>query len=180
MNTTIKAEVSGMSFAPTVTEITVRGFHVDVFGVVNHAWYIRFFEEARWTYMDERAALRDGLHSAGIAHSVVSLTVDYRHPVRLGDILRIETWACRASRHSITFAHMAYIGAGSDVAVEAQVTNVFFRSRGGQVVGVENQAFDSWGELRELTKPRSDDPGNSPRPSDGASSYRGRIRDRKI
>ncbi len=29
-----------MSFAPSVTEIMVRGFHVDVFGVVNHAWYI--------------------------------------------------------------------------------------------------------------------------------------------
>ena len=167
MNMTINAEKGGMSFAPSVTEITVRGFHVDVFGVVNHAWYLHFFEEARWAYMDERAALRGGLHSAGIAHSVVSLVVQYRHPVRLGDILRIETWVCRASSHSVTFAQMAYIGAGSDVAVEAQVTDVFFRSRGGQVVGVDSEVFDSWGEMRDLTKPRSGDPGSPPKPRNG-------------
>jgi thioesterase-3 len=167
VNMTINAESGGMSSAPSVTEITIRGFHVDVFGVVNHAWYLHFFEEARWVYMDERAALRDGLHSAGIGHSVVSLVVQYRHPVRLGDILRIETWACRASSHSVTFAQMAYIGAGSDVVVEAQVTNVFFRTRGGQVVGVDNEVFDSWGEMRDLTKSRSGDPRSPPKPRDG-------------
>jgi thioesterase III len=152
VNTTIIAEVDGMSFAPSVTEIMVRGFHVDVFGVVNHAWYIHFFEDARWAYMDERPALRDGLHSAGIAHSVVSLVVRYKHPVRLADILHIKTQLSRAGRHSITFDQRAYIGAGCDAAVEAQITNVFFKSRGGQVVSVDNEVLDPWAELRDLTK----------------------------
>ena len=35
-----------MSVSPSVTEIKVRGFHVDVFGVVNHACYIRFFRRS--------------------------------------------------------------------------------------------------------------------------------------
>ena len=87
MNMTINTEKGGLSFAPSVTEITVRGFHVDVFGVVNHAWYVHFFEEARWAYLDERAALRDGLHAAGIAHSVVSLAVEYAHASR--DVPRV-------------------------------------------------------------------------------------------
>jgi thioesterase III len=141
-----------MSFALSVTEITVRGFHVDVFGVVNHAWYIHFFEEARWAYMDERPALRDSLHSSGIAHSVVSLVVQYKQPVRLGDILHINTRLSRADRHSITFDQRAYIGTGRDAAVEAQITNVFFRSRGGEVVGVDSEVLDPWAELRDLTK----------------------------
>ncbi len=40
MNTTIVAEVDGMSFAPSVTEIMVSAVHIDVFGIGNHAWYI--------------------------------------------------------------------------------------------------------------------------------------------
>ncbi len=143
-----------MSFAPSMTEIKVRGFHVDVFGVVNHAWYIHFFEDARWAYMDERPALRDSLHSAGIAHSVVSLVAQYKHPVRLGDILQIKTRLSRAGDHSITFDQTASTAA-SDAAVEAQITNVFFKSRGGQVIGVDHEAFDPWSELRDLTTPPS-------------------------
>jgi len=140
-----------MPFSPSLTEIKVRGFHVDAFGVVNHAWYVHFFEEARWAYFDERPAIRDALHVAGIAHSVVSLAVKYAFPVRLGDVLRIETEVSRASHHSITFEQRVYIGTGSDVATEAHVTNVFFLSRGGKTVGVDHKVFDTWAELRDLT-----------------------------
>ena len=36
----------------SIIEIKIRGYHVDVFGVVNHAWFVQFFEEARWAYLD--------------------------------------------------------------------------------------------------------------------------------
>ena len=148
MNTKLVVGGGGMSVAPSVTEIKVRGFHVDVFGVVNHARYIRFFEEARWAYMDERPELQQGLQSAGIAHSVVSLAVEYRHPAHFGDTVRIETRVGRASGHSVTFDQRAYIGTDRNVGVEAQVTNVFFETRGGQVIGVNDEVFDSWEELK--------------------------------
>jgi hypothetical protein len=47
VNMTINSETGGTSSALSVTEITVRGFHVDVFGVVNHAWCLHFFKEIR-------------------------------------------------------------------------------------------------------------------------------------
>jgi acyl-CoA thioesterase FadM len=50
----------------SLIQIKVRGYHVDAFGVVNHAWFVRFFEEARWAYLDERPALRNGLHLDGV------------------------------------------------------------------------------------------------------------------
>jgi thioesterase-3 len=133
-------------------EINIRGYHVDAFGVVNHGWFVRFFEEARWAYLDERPALRDGLQSAGVAHSVVSLHVEYKHPVRLGNLLGIKTRVNRAGRRSITFEQEAYIIPGQETAVIAQVTNVFFRTRGGEVVEVDDGVFDPWPELRELTE----------------------------
>lgn len=134
----------------SIIEIKVRGFHVDAFGVVNHAWFVRFFEEARWAYLDERPALRDGLRSAGVAHSVVSLHVEYKHPVRLGNLLGIKTRVSRVGRRSITFEQQADIVPGQITAVIAQVTNVFFRTRGGEVVEVEDGVFDFWPELKEF------------------------------
>jgi YbgC/YbaW family acyl-CoA thioester hydrolase len=133
-------------------EFKIRGYHVDAFGVVNQAWFIRFFEEDRWAYLDERPALRDGLHSAGVAHSVVSLQVEYRHPVRLGNLLGIRTQVNRASRRSIAFEQEADIIPGQETAIFAQVRNVFFRVRGGEVVEVRDGVFDSWPELRKLTE----------------------------
>ena len=118
--------------------------------MVNHAWFIRFFEEARWAYLDERPALRNGLQSAGVAHSVVSLHVEYKLPVRLGNLLRIKTRVTRAGRRSITFEQEADIIPGQETAVIAQVTNVFFLARGGEVVEVNDGVFDHWPELKDL------------------------------
>ncbi|MBA4394827.1 MAG: hypothetical protein C0407_14850 [Desulfobacca sp.] len=136
----------------SIVETKIRGYHIDAFGVVNHAWFVRFFEEARWAYLDERPALRDGLHSAGVAHSVVSLSVEYNHPARLGNLLGIETRLSRAGRRSITFEQKAVICPREETAVIAQVTNVFFRIRGGEVVEVSDRVFDPWVELMIIKK----------------------------
>jgi YbgC/YbaW family acyl-CoA thioester hydrolase len=120
--------------------------------VVNQAWFIRFFEEDRWAYPDGRPALRDGLHSAGVTHTVVSLQVEYRHPVRLGNLLGIRTRVTRAGGRSIMFEQGATILPGQETAIFAQVRNVFFHARGEEVVEVREGVFDSWPELRKLTE----------------------------
>ena len=98
-----------------IVEIKIRGYHIDAFGVVNHAWFVRFFEEARWAYLDERPALRDGLRSAGVAHSVVSLHVEYQLPVRLGNLLRIKTRVKpgRPTEHYVRTRGRYFTGAGN-------------------------------------------------------------------
>ena len=119
----------------SIIEIKIRGYHVDAFGVVNHAWFIRFFEEARWAYLDERPALRDGLHSTGVAHSVVSLHVEYNHPVRLGNLLGINTRVSRAGRRSITFEQEAAIMPGQETGRHCPGHQCFLsgpRGRGGR------------------------------------------------
>lgn len=37
----------------SVIVLKVRGYHVDVFGHVNHARYLEFLEEARWAFFEE-------------------------------------------------------------------------------------------------------------------------------
>jgi thioesterase-3 len=37
--------------------MTVRGYHLDLFGHVNNARYLEFLEEARWDWFEQRTDL---------------------------------------------------------------------------------------------------------------------------
>ena len=71
--------------------------------------------------------------------------------VEMGNLLGIETPLSRADRRNITFEQKAVIIPGEGPAAIAQVTNVFFRIRGGEVVGVDDEVFDPWSEPMPLT-----------------------------
>ena len=75
----------------SVIVLKVRGYHVDVFGHVNHARYLEFLEEARWAFFEEWPALTAALHARGIIHVVVNINIDYKSQATVGDLLRIET-----------------------------------------------------------------------------------------
>ena len=75
----------------SVILLKVRGYHVDVFGHVNHARYLEFLEEARWAFFEEWPALTAALHAWGIVHAVVNINIDYKSQATVGHLLRIET-----------------------------------------------------------------------------------------
>jgi thioesterase III len=91
---TISSSNSCMSSTPEarsqITEIKVRGYHIDVFGHVNNARYLEFLEEGRWQWFE---ALTDvaGLLKKGIGFSIVNININYRKPAVLNDELIIET-----------------------------------------------------------------------------------------
>ncbi len=39
------------------TEIKIRGYHLDLYGHVNHARYLEFLEDARWGMMESGGSL---------------------------------------------------------------------------------------------------------------------------
>jgi acyl-CoA thioesterase FadM len=78
--------------------------------------------------------------------------VEYKRPARLGNLLGIETRLSRAGGRSITFEQQAAIIPGEEPAAIAQVTNVFFRTRGGEVVKVDDGVFDPWEELKDIRR----------------------------
>ena len=85
----------------SVTEITVRNYHVDHFGHVNHARYVEFLEEARWQYLESNGLLTP-LHELGDLHVVADLMVRYLRGARMGEQLRIETEVTGRSSSSFT------------------------------------------------------------------------------
>ncbi len=136
-----------MEDGTSLTRIKVRGYHADMFGVVNHARYLQFFEEARWNYLDLRPELRKGIVQSGLGHAVVSLGVDYKKPVRPGELLLIETGVARAGERGITFAQEAYVEPDREAAATGEIVVVFFDSKTKVLAGVDHEAFAPWPEL---------------------------------
>ena len=63
----------------TTTEITIRNYHIDHFGHVNHARYVELLEEARWRYLEENK-----LDSSKLSIHRVIITIKYRFLCNFG------------------------------------------------------------------------------------------------
>ena len=113
----------------STTEITIRNYHVDYFGHVNHARFLELLEEARWCYLEENGLI-EPIHQFKAFHVVAGVVIDYRYQALMGDILRIETVIDSRSSRSFRVNQKAFIQASGRLAVEATITNVFVDDKG--------------------------------------------------
>jgi thioesterase-3 len=113
----------------TTTEITIRNYHIDHFGHVNHARYVELLEEARWRYLEENKLLNP-IHQIEAFHVVAEIVIKYLNEARIGDLLIIETKIDGRSKNSFLFNQKAFIKSSGKAAIEANVTNVFVDKQG--------------------------------------------------
>jgi acyl-CoA thioester hydrolase len=105
----------------------------DFTGIVYHANYLRFMERGRTNYLrligaDHRALFEQTQAEApGFAFVVRSMTIDYRKPARMDDVLTISTVPEEVKGASITLKQQCR--RGDEVLVEAHV-RVAFISQG--------------------------------------------------
>jgi acyl-CoA thioester hydrolase len=113
----------------------------DFSGVVYHASYLRFMERGRTNYLRLLGADQRGLFEAvereapGFAFVVRSMTIDFRKPARMDDVLEVAT-APREVKGASVVLHQV-VARGEETLVEATV----------QV------AFVSGGRARPIPKP---------------------------
>lgn len=105
-----------------VTDIRVRGYHVDLYGHVNHARHLEILEEARWRFFDDR--LDRKAMSAKLVPIVVNVNVDYRAPAKVFDTLRIATATKAIGKTSGVLHHEVTVVETGVVVVEADITFV--------------------------------------------------------
>ena len=122
----------------STTDIRVRGYHVDVFGHVNHARYVEFLEEARCAFFDQHRPVVYRLHARGISHAVVRLVVNYRRAACVGDDLRIVTSIREVGRSSVS-VEQAIVRLGDNQPIaDAEITNVFLDGKTGKPVSIHD------------------------------------------
>ena len=132
----------------TRTEIKIRGYHTDRFGHVNHARYVEFLEEGRWSYF-EKNRLMGPFHEAGIGHVVANLNINYRRPATVGDIVRVETDIMSVGDKRVIMRQEIFKDEGHTLILDALVTDVFIDARTEKVIPVDDRIFNIWADLRD-------------------------------
>lgn len=77
----------------------------DCGGVVYYANYLKYLEEARTGYLEEKGILMKELIDRGEFFVVVRQEVDYKFPAHYGDILTIDARVDEATAVKVVFAH---------------------------------------------------------------------------
>lgn len=82
---------------------TIFYHDTDCGNVVYYANYLKFFEEARTLYMQEKGFSIMDLMARGKYFVVARQEVDYKFPVRYGDVINVETKVLEISDIKIVF-----------------------------------------------------------------------------
>lgn len=84
-------------------KVRIYYHHTDCGGVVYYANYLKFLEEARTEYMEQRGMRIKDLADQGSLFVVARQEIDYKFPAFYADILTIDTKIGVISRASIEF-----------------------------------------------------------------------------
>jgi len=90
---------------PFQISLRVRYGETDQMGVVHHANFILYLEEARTRFMEELGQSYAALERAGIGLPVRSLSISYRSAARFGEELTVAVWVAQLSKASVTFGY---------------------------------------------------------------------------
>jgi len=84
----------------------IRFSDIDSYGIVHNANYLIYFEQSRIQLFNK---ISEGWDWKKHGVLVARQEVDYKHPVKLKDILEIEIWIEKLGEKSITVAYNAHI-----------------------------------------------------------------------
>ncbi|MDX2003163.1 MAG: thioesterase family protein [Chitinophagales bacterium] len=118
------------------TEITVRGYHLDLYRHVNNARYLEFLEEARWRFFEEEFETK-GFEKLGLAFVIVNININYRYPASLGQVLDIRTSISHIGNKSMVIKQTMALKETGQAVVDADVTVVMMDMKTGKATALE-------------------------------------------
>jgi thioesterase-3 len=119
----------------TSTKVRVYGYHLDMYGHVNNARYLEFFETARWEFIEDKISFRE-LEKLNIAFVVANISINYRRPALMGQILNIKTAMSHISKKSAKIHQEIYIEGTDELIADAAITFVIINSKTGKVTPI--------------------------------------------
>ncbi len=104
-------------------EIAVRDYELDSEGIVNNAVYLHYLEHTRHAFVKQEGIPFGSLTSDGLIPVVRRMEIDYRTPLRTGDVMLSRLWLERRGARFV-FHQDVYRKAGGELVVSAVVTIV--------------------------------------------------------
>ena len=121
-----------------ITEIKVRGYHLDIYGHVNNARYIEFLEEARWAIFDD-SDVGISIMAKGLAFTVVNINVSYKNEARVNETLVIYTEPKAFGSKSVTLSQNAFRKSDGKPVIESEVTFVLVDRNTGKAIALDDE-----------------------------------------
>ena len=114
------SSLSVFDLPPAVYRDTFRIYYedVDAGGIVYHANYLRYFERARTDWLRSLGIHQRALSAQrGIFFVVRDMSLDFRAPARLDDLLEVDVRVLVARRASLELAQVARLTPHAEVLV---------------------------------------------------------------
>ena len=121
--------------------IKIRGYHLDMYQHVNNARYLEFLEEARWNYIESEIDLKEWMKK-GLGFVVASITINYRKPASLDQVIEIQSKVSRMNVRSATIEQKIYLEGTDTLIADADVTFVVVDIKTGKPVALEGDLLD--------------------------------------
>lgn len=113
----------------SIMKKTIFYHDTDCGGVVYYGNYLKFFEEARTLYMQERGYAVSDLMKKGLYFVVARQEVDYKYPVRYADVIDVETKILEVSDIKIIFEN-TIINQNGRLCTKGKTTLVCINTQG--------------------------------------------------
>ncbi|MBI2706227.1 MAG: acyl-CoA thioesterase [Actinobacteria bacterium] len=99
--------------------IRVRFAETDAMGIVHHAGYLTYFEEARVAYLRHLDHPYDKVRAEGIDFAVLEAYVHYRQPLRFDDVVDVFVSVGEVTRVTCQLGYFLQLG---DTSIATGVT----------------------------------------------------------
>ncbi|MCR5113454.1 MAG: acyl-CoA thioesterase [Acholeplasmatales bacterium] len=119
-----------------------RAFYheTDQMGVIHHANYLKWLEEARVRFMDQQGITYRSMEEAGIISPVVSINIEYKSPAKFDDVVIIETTLERYTGSKCEFSYVIKDKETGVVRVKAHSMHCFIKD--GTIISLKRSAPD--------------------------------------
>lgn len=109
------------------TELEVRDYECDLQGIVNNSVYQNYLEHCRHKFLKEAGLSFAQLHHDGIDAVVIRAELDYKCPLRPGDVFIIGLKIAKNGRLRIIFKQQIIRKSDQKLMVDARITTVLTR-----------------------------------------------------
>lgn len=110
------------------TELEVRDYECDIQGIVNNSVYQNYLEHCRHQFLNKVGLSFAQMHNDGIDAVVIRAELDYKFPLRPGDVFLVRLKMAKQGRLRIIFKQQVIRKPDKKLMVNARITTVLTRN----------------------------------------------------
>ena len=115
-------------------ERKINYYETDQMAIVHHSNYIRYFEEARVSFMEQAGYPYERLEAEEILSPVINVSCKFLRPIRFGDTVRIEVRITSLTKVKCSFAYDIYDAGSGEIRARGTSEHGFVTREGRPVI----------------------------------------------